>query len=408
MINKLKNWKILKGNTAAGVHVVISGDSAMELSLVLLQKSKSSLNVKNSIKSVATFEELSKEIPKNTPVYLAVDGKGIMHKKVNISGDIDEKTALEHILPNASPDDFMVEVNPVSADKSFVSVARKENISNLVSEMVNAGINVQNVTLGSFTINNILAIIKNLPDEIIINENKIEIKEERIFSIEKSNENNNYYTFKIGSENINQDVIVAFASAFSHFTENQTDSSSIQLLQNRQEEYFFKKLFVVSGWAVLIFLFCILLVNFLMFDHYNNKSNDLSVNVNQNKDLLTRLDTLTSQLKQKETFIKKGGFLNPSRTSFYSDRLALLLYDETMLTRIEINPLQKKLKQGDEPLFSYDIIAVEGITTKSTVLNDWIHILKKENWINDVVLINYVNESGSSSAEFELEIKIKR
>lgn len=408
MINRLKNWKILRGNTVAGLQLTVSGDSAMEFSLVILQKNKSRLNVKEKLISATSLDEISAAIPKNTPVYISVDGKGIVHKKVNISADIDEKTALAHILPNALPEDFIIEINPVSVDKSFVSVARKENIIGLLNDMVNAGINVHSVTLGCFSLNKVIAYIKNLPKEIILQKNKLEIRDEKIFEIDKCEEENNYYTFKIGDENIEQDILIPFSIAFGHFIGETVKDYSIPMLQNRQEEFFYKKLFVVMGWGILIFLFSILLINFILFDHYNNKNNELSLRVNQNKDLLSRLDTLSSQLKQKETFIKKGGFLNPSRTSYYSDRLAYLLYDETMLTRIEINPLQKKLKQADEPLFGYDIIAVEGITTKSTVLNDWIHLLKKEAWIGEVILINYINESGSSSAEFELEIKIKR
>lgn len=408
MINKLKNWKILRGNTVAGVQLNVLGDSAMELNLVVLQKNKSRLNVKDKLIAATSLEELSGAIPKNILVYVAIDGKGIIHKKVNISADIDEKTALSHILPNASIDDFIVEINPVSADKSYVSVARKENVVALLNDMVNAGINVQSLTLGCFSINKVIGFIKNLQSEISLQNYKLEIRDEKIFEIDKNEVENNYYTFKIGDDNIEQDILIPFSTAFGHFIGETVKDYSIPMLQNRQEEFFYKKLFVLSGWGILIFLFGILLINFILFDHYNSKNNELSLKVNQNKDLLARLDTLSSQLKQKETFIKKGGFLNPSRTSYYSDRLAYLLYDETMLTRIEINPLQKKLKQGDEPLFNYDIIAVEGITRKSTVLNDWIHLLKKEDWIGEVNLINYINESGSSSAEFEIEIKIKR
>ena len=150
-----------------------------------------------------------------------------------------------------------------------------------------------------------------------------------------------------------------------------------------------------------------LLINFLLFDHYSKKSNELSANINLNTGLLQQLDTLTKELKFKEDFIEQTGILSNSRLSLYSDRIASTLSDNIQLIDLSINPLDKKLKSNQEPEFNKNKIYINGITSNSTILNDWIKTIMKEGWVKEVNIKNYNQDNAITKGEFKIEIIIK-
>lgn len=406
MIDKILNSSLLKGNTSVGIHIYIDENSNYDMSLLILQKKKSKLEILNTNISISNIEDLKEHIPANKPVYLAIDGKGIIHKKVNSSGEIDAKTALSLVLPNAVAEDFLIEINEINSEKTFVSLARKESINEIISELSKAEIKIHEIYLGCFSLNHSIGLFGRDYQEIQIPNYKVDVNENRISGIEKVENNYNETSFAIGDSFVSDKAIVAFSLALSHFIDIEYEQELPQINENKSN-YLYRNLFIISGWSILAFLFTILLVNYLMFDYYNKKSNDLSYKVGQNKDLLAQLDTLSSQIKRKDEIVKKSGFFNNSRNSYYADRIAFLLDDNIVLTQLEINPLLKKVKQGVEPQFTFDYIIVKGISKRSTDLNDWIHTLKEEDWVKAVNLQNYVNETGQSTAEFELEILIK-
>jgi len=407
VIEKILNTGFLKGNTSVGIHIYIDENSNYDMSLLILQKKKSKLEILNTRTSLSNIDELKEYIPANKPIYLAIDGKGIIHKKINSSGEIDDKTALSFVLPNAVVEDFLIETNEINSEKTFVSLARKEGVNEIINTLSKAEIKVHEIYLGCFSLNHSIALFDRDYQLIQIPNYKIDISEKKIYAIEKIENNFNEKSFSIGNSFVSDKAIVAFSLALSHFIDVEYEQKLPQVNENK-DNYLYRNLFIISGWSILVFLFTMLLVNFLLFDYYNKKSNDLSYKVGQNKDLLAQLDTLSSQIKRKDEIVKKSGFFNNSRNSYYADRIAFLLDDNMELTQLEINPLLKKVKQGVEPQFTFDYIIVKGISKRSIDLNEWIHKLKKEDWVKAVNLQNYINETGQLTAEFELEILVQR
>ena len=100
------------------------------------------------------------------------------------------------------------------------------------------------------------------------------------------------------------------------------------------------------------------------------------------------------------------GILDASRTSYYSDQIAATVPTSIQLTELSINPLEKKLRKGEqEMVFQTNLIQVSGRAKRSTHLNNWIKTLKKYDWIKSVSILNYTQDNARVSGEFNIAIE---
>lgn len=407
MLEKIKNLNLFKCRSVAGVHISLLPDNKLDIDLTILKRKKTKLEIENTFSSLTSFEELFGNIPGSTPVCLNIDGKGIIHKKINVKDKNNDITILDQVLPNASLKDIWMQKTEIYEDLFYISVVRKEIINNIVTEFKTNGKYIVAFSLGPFILNNILGIINLSEKNIPVSDYEISIENNRIIDINKNTTNSSHQKHKIGDDELTSNMLIPFAAGFEYFIQTNIPPEEFDSISTSGEEFFYKKIFVTAGWSVLIFLFVLLLTNFLLFDKYNTEYNDLSYKISQNKDLLSRLDTLTKELELKEEFITKGGLLRSSRNSYYADRIAYMLPENIMLTKMDIQPLKKKIKESKEPEFLKNIIHVAGLTQKSTLLDEWIKKIRKEKWVDDINILNYLQDSDLKTGEFEIEIKIK-
>jgi len=116
---------------------------------------------------------------------------------------------------------------------------------------------------------------------------------------------------------------------------------------------------------------------------------------------------LRSELKLKEEYFVKSGFLDESKLAFYTDRIAESLPSEIHLTAFNFNPLKVKMKENKPIEFLTGTINISGTVTQSIILNNWVKGLKKTDWINSIAIIGYNQESAEIPAEFTIQIDIK-
>ena len=144
----------------------------------------------------------------------------------------------------------------------------------------------------------------------------------------------------------------------------------------------------------------------MFYSRYDKKINTLRFSYNQNKELIKKLDTLKSELKLKEQYFINSGFLDASKLSYYADRIAYTVPKEIVLTQLNINPLEGKIKNNKPISFQNRKILILGTVTQSIILNNWVKQLKDTDWIKNVKIIHYNQESVEIPAEFELQIDL--
>jgi len=209
----------------------------------------------------------------------------------------------------------------------------------------------------------------------------------------------------IGGEALKQQLAIPFAAAFQYlFSDADSLLSKAPVIMQGRGEYIHEKLFKTLGWGVLAFFFLILLVNFLLFSSFSNQYTKLEKQMIQNKDRLEYHEKLKKELKDKQLFIEQSGLLEPSRTSYYADKLAIDMPKTIRMTQMVINPVKRKAIKEDGLSFSINTIFIAGTCKKSTELNQWVKKIKEYEWVEEVSVLNYTKKSAKAPGEFELEI----
>lgn len=404
MLERLKNTNFIKGNAVIGLQVFILPDGNFEFTYVLLNKKKQVIELEKKGNKYISLEAALEGIPVNVPLCLSLDGKGIIHKKVNLINEENENSNLNQIFPNAAPDEFWVQLSEAGG-LTYVSVVRIEVVKELLEVLRNNNRYAVTLSLGPFCINNILH-IPGISSSLRTNNYELITENSKITDLKKRDNSEFDTILQVGNERIEEEYLTSFSAGFEYFIEAEQKESSLKIFNEHRAAFYDKKLFVAAGWATLVFFLALLLINFFLFSSYSKKYNDYSQQTSQNKELLDKLDTLTKDLKRKEEFISKNGLLNPSRHSYYADRLAITIPQQIVLTELNVNPLIKKLKNEIEPEFLMNTIQVSGLSINSTILNDWVKELNKEKWIKKIVILNYNQEAAITAGEFKIEITL--
>jgi Tfp pilus assembly protein PilN len=121
--------------------------------------------------------------------------------------------------------------------------------------------------------------------------------------------------------------------------------------------------------------------------------------------LITTLNNLKGELENKEQYIVDRGFLEPSRLSYYCDRIARSVPVSIELNRMRINPITGKLKTGEDVEMQKGVITIQGLSSDNIVLNSWIGSLKQMPCIQSIRLENYVRKKSNEPGLFSLIIK---
>lgn len=390
----------IKGNKVRGVHLEITKSGEFRYTVVDVVKRKSKIEIENKKEGVGNFEdEISLFKDSKTPICLSIEGRGIIHKKNYAAPGKSNENIIENIIPNSNIDDFIIQEYDSETGIQYISIAKKEIITQLEKTIPKN--NIYSLIIGGFNLSTISAI--NNTNNIDIPGQSISFENNKVVEIKR--QNNTETDIRIGDELINTKFLPAYANALSFFIEDDSINEVPESSEYKKEilaGIAFKK--VLFGALTLFFI--VLLVNFFVFDHYNNKKNFLSGSVNNSEHLLNKLSVLKEELKFKKDFISKSGFLESSRNSFIADRIASTIPKKITLTKLEVNPVKKKFKKEEKPQFNKGVVIIGGISKSSTVFNLWIKELKKISWIKDISINEYEQKTDSNTGEFELKLSI--
>lgn len=412
MLKRIRFENMLKSKSAAGLEVIVLPDGSYQLYLIILKKQQTTLVTEKQSKELSSFSEVQQLIDPKVPLILIINGKGIVHRKVHNNENDTAASLLNKLLPNANADDFVIQQTPVNAQEVFVSVIRTNALNDLINELVNHRLtNLSACFLGPFAVANLIPLLENTAiqnEHLHLHNFRLQIREQQITAIDITTESP-VNQIRIGNDLLPSQLLIAFAAALSYFTGNQNDISNSGLLNQLKEEFSQKQKFELRGWAILISAFVILMINYFVFENYRNRNKEMNAELELTQAALQRYDTLKTDYDKKKQFLEQNGLLENSRTSYYADRLAKELPASVQLTGLNIHPLKKK-NPGEEDkgfLFENKLIHVAGNCRRNTELNEWMKKMKKQDWTEDVVLLNYTQDNMNENGIFLIEIKLK-
>ncbi len=275
------------------------------------------------------------------------------------------------MLPNANPNELYVTVTQLEGIAS-IAIARKEIADKILLELQQHGFHVLSVSIGMQDALNVLPFI-TLEGEMALQTPQFVLHtNQRREIIDVGNapswEPGGYdkIEYNIGDQYVSSPALLAFGSAMGLMVNGPGGPLpfSPQTVLQERTNFTYSRYYTTGLWSLLIFLFTLLFVNFLVYEHYFSLNKDREdhrqVSLEQEKKMQKQLTFLQS----REDFIRKQGWDQSSRLSLYADRIAGLVPSGTVLTDLWINPVNSTLL-GDAGTVSFkkDTLQLTGTMT---------------------------------------------
>jgi hypothetical protein len=366
----------------------------------LLKKSKQEINISKTIE-VKTIKGLSQELPKNQHVALIINNHQVLSKSI----DSEQKDLLKLVhkaFPNINSNEFYIEA--IQEDnRYFLSICRKDYVQNLIEQYATQKIWVIDIALGNNAIKTISSLVKN--DSFYTSNSKLEKYQNQIMSIEKELDLNKKLYDVNGLEISNQNLL-AFSGALKIFLkEDKTLINYSDLKKELTDNFFHKRIFNLTLKTGGLFILGLLLVNFIFFNHYFNKSNELSALSEINQTKKNQILTLSEIVLKKQKLIDDLSKNNSSKSSHFINTIVMNLPETILLSQFNYQPLLKSIKADNQIDLKENTIEITGLSIDSEALSIWINHLEQINCIDKIDIIEYSFQTANSSS-FTIAIKI--
>jgi hypothetical protein len=400
--------KIVQVEKITGIEVIFLPDNRYTINCITISNKKNKITREQEATGITQVNELVKKADTKTPLSIVFNGKGILVKKMPGSQSVDN--AVIAVLPNANPADFYFETHSYG-DFSVAAIARKEVIDSFIQSLKKEGFTILQASLGFNTATYILPFI--YPDAqapVLTTLFSLQVNaQKKIIGYEPIEENDLLRTteYSIGNLYLRPPLMLAFSAAVHVLTDSLKNAPvlSSAILNHERTEFRYQKLFKAAGMALLAAIFLILLVNFLIYNHYFNRNKELQVTQVFSREKQEQTDIIQERIKKKEGFLHQSGWHKPCRASLYADRIASLTPFNTLLTSMVIYPL-KGNASGEFPVMNFktDTIQVTGTCDNPVEINQFMNNVKIITEFKSVALKNYLYKKEKETATFSLEI----
>lgn len=374
-----------------GVAVYVTNGDELTCAVVQVAYNKQRLTLENVWNDVP-LNTLHKVVKNNGEIVLSVSGKGIITKSVNQQED--DVSTLFPGLKHAE-----MSVQKLS---NLISVCRKEHIEQIVDR-----INKQNRLVGQvYCDHGILAsLFSLLPNvtEIKACDKNVNYLSEQSISLSKLSDNQ-AETYLIEDHPLQNKSLLAFAAVYQYLTNTLTVQSveADKLTENKIDiRYQVKSDKLVKG--LLIGAVVFFGVAWYARSRVINEHLELEQILQAGERKIAYLNTLKAQQKKQQQLIALTGGGNVYGIAFYADRLAQTCPEKLTLKELNIHPMKGTLKTGKPPKFSFEKINIAGTVETSSILNNWMKLLKEQySWISKITVLNY--ETKKETPEFLIEL----
>lgn len=375
--------------------------------LCILKKEKNSAKIVLQKEQIASLVDLKEILNDDAiPIFLAINIKGILNRILNYIPNSKEE-ALKAVFPSAKEADFYWQ--QIEQDqRALVSVIRRDSVQKLLKEFEAAGLWVVNVFVGPFWIEEILPILPSYTQRIQVGEQALIIEGQQIINLEK-NSAAAQELFSVGDDRVSESLLLALAMSFIALTQPNAEGIKADFVQQQQVDFYYKKLFHYTALLALGFFFTTLLVNYLLFEHYNAQQQGLKIEVSQQQSLLNQRDSLEKKYNDKRALLGDQLNLGQSKSSYYADQLAATLPSTLQLSKLILFPeIKEEGYQTEEVLPRYDnqTIIVEGQCQASVFYNNWKRSLEELDWVASIHNLSYQNNKNGYGI-FKLKITLK-
>ncbi|WP_034045105.1 hypothetical protein [Wocania ichthyoenteri] len=387
------------GNRYCGIeHTSKKGEGITYITI--LKKAKKEIDIEDHFSS-KSIKNTADKLPKNQHVFLVINDEQVLTKSLKAE-QINGLNLVNKAFPNINISEFYYEIIN-QGNISFVSICRKEYVEQLIKEYHDSNIHIISFSLGNTILSNTISYIESTSiftsNASILTDNNL-IK--TIDFVECGKEEH----YNINGLNISNAYILSLSSALSSILNNFTPSINYQdkksALLNIYKQIRFFNQFLKIG---LLFILCILSINFIFFNYYFEKVDVLDETSQLNQTSKERIIKLNESVNKAQKMTDDMLKSSISKSSFYINNIIQSLPNSIILSEINYQPLEKRIKE-DNPIFlKNNVLTVSGKSNNSTQYSEWISLLENMDWIGKVTVETYGN-SKTTASNFSIKISI--
>lgn len=402
MIARISNLSFFRESVVVGVYIQILSDESSLCQCVVLEKKKGSLHIIG--KGESTLSKLTDIVSVKTPLCLIIDGKGILQRECN-SVQSDQELILQ-AFPNVNPSEYYVQATEQLDAINYACFARKDIIDEILGNLTSQGFNIINVSLGALSFANVAPIKES--GHITAFPYEINLSKGSISGIKRIKEAKTALSL-IGEESIPAEKVLAFSAAFGYFSTGALRKMQSDVVGEALMNYSYLRIIKKGGFALAIFLFMLLLVNFLIFSSQRDKQQHLSAELEQYETTAKQFEAYKKEIAEKEKLIGSSGVGENTYFSYYADRIAASKPGGIVLQKMQIYPVILKNKKFDIEGLKKDTVFIAGTTRNSVLLNDWVKQLQMQKFVSHVGITDYTQlEPGSGNFALTIALNPKK
>ncbi|MBC9795845.1 hypothetical protein [Sinomicrobium weinanense] len=344
---------------------------------------------------------LAEKISGSSPLFVLIN-TGHVLSRVQKAVEGDETAMVNRAFPNLKMEDFYYEVAR-SGTHAFIAICRKEYVDNILSELTNQKINPSGFSLGALQIHVLSGFAED--GEMMTSNTVVTFRDHNLEGIRKE-ENLPEKTYSINGLEIPGIHLPGFSGVLGLITGSNATTSNFKAKNaSFRSEFYHRRFFRLFVRGGLAFLLVLLLVNFMVFNYYFGKTEDLKQASEVNRLNKQNFMELKDEVMRKENIINDIQATSGSRSSFYTDRIITKLPPSILLREILYQPLQKQIREGEEILLEEDRIMVSGESADSRLFSEWVEALETYKWTESVSILEYGSASSGSAFSILLTLK---
>lgn len=395
---------IIYGNSYTAIeHIGTKKDAAIRVLQTSFKKNELNITETHQIESIKSIENIDPKIKHAT---LIINNQQLLEKEVPLSGTASDKGLLNQAFPNIDLGKFYYEIIRLE-NTAVVCICRKSYVESLLNDYEEVGVFITRWHLGITPMTYLGASIET--STTISTEGYNCFYEEGRLKIVSLSEidNNQKEVYDIQSLEVSKENVNALGAVLSNFqnTQEQVSSNTSDDITEKQTYFKQHRNFALGLPLAIGALLVIFLINFLIYNHYFTKVENLetigNTNVMQKQLLLTKDSIVAQKQKRFEDVIASSS----SSSSYFIDRIAENIPTSILLDQLTYHPLLKKAKPNKPILFKERTIEIKGSTSRNEELSAWISELENLDFVQEVSIKNLEKEGRST--DFSLTILLE-
>lgn len=392
-------------STVCGVECVC--DDTNTFNYVIVQSKKNKIEITDRGQTLDANNIIAIAKKKSAPITLAINGKGVIAKKILFSENDSLKLndLIQQHFSTIQASEFYVQFYKNSNNTGYLVICRKIQVDDILKLFNNEKQIAVNVFLGPL-IANAMANLTETFNRVDTSMQQLQLANGEVESIEpySTSDRNN---LTLGEMDIKPTELLAFASGFGYLTQQQnyeTLDTSISNLYKTHSEGIKLRILLFSA---ITFLFVVSIINSVIFFQKFEENNELGTELNLYESKNSQITELLENYQKKKTLIEQTGIFEDKKLSVYADKIASTLPESILLRDLYFNPQTEETEEDSLVSFNNGQLIIKGNCSKSLLLNEWVNVLKSQSFVKNINLENFIYNAEGHLPNFTLKIETK-